>query len=136
MNTKKTVPFVFDGCILCDGVINVTIRGKKYNLHTAYLGGGLRYADPKAEVVLMTTNSIPYDELETGFILPRCCTEDKIAIKSTPKSYGHKIINLNDVIAWGYVDGGLNVKNNPYSCVMRPAKRTTRSTTTSKGKKK
>ena len=116
---------VYDGAVLFDGNIEVTTKGgKKHTLRVDYLGCALKNADPDKELLLMVRKDTPYCELTTGYLERRDEWEEKESpmfglCPSADKS-GFILLEYAEVLAWGYVDGGLNDKRKFYSCQCTP----------------
>lgn len=112
---------VYDGAVLFNGNIEVTTRGgKKHTLRVDYLGSALKNADPNKELLLMTRKDTPYCELTTGYLERRDEWEEKespmFGICPEADKINFTLIEYAEVLAWGYVDGGLNDKRKFYSC--------------------
>lgn len=112
---------VYNGAVLFDGNFNITTKdGKKHTLRVDYLGTTLKNADTDKELLLLLQHNTQYCELTTGYL----CRRDKWEEMEQPMfglyPFADKdevtLYKYAEVMAWGYVDGGLNDKSKFYSC--------------------
>ena len=109
------------GTILFNGTLTLQLKGKTYQVRTEYHGLDLQRASQNHEVIVLIKQHLPYDEIDTGFIV-RAKEYDKqhcFGLKSTKDAKMWPVYNYSDVIAWGYADGGLN-SGHFDSCRLRP----------------
>ena len=108
----------FNGTRTFSGIIKIDLEGKEYTLETDLMGTMLRQAYPKKEIVMLVSPHYRYNEVNTGFV----CILDE---EKYPNSFGLKIApddhfftkyDFPDVVAWGYVDGGLKDKTKLHYC--------------------
>lgn len=121
MIEEMTEKNVYDGAVLFNGNMEITTRdGKKRTLRIDYLGSALKKADPNKELLLMMRQDAPYCELTTGYLERRDEWEEKespmFGICPSADKIDFTLLEYADVVAWGYVDGGLNDKRKFYSC--------------------
>lgn len=122
---EMTEKNVYDGAVLFDGNMEVTTKdGKKHTLRIDYLGSALKNADPDKELMLMMRKDAPYCELTTGYLERRDEWEEKespmFGLCPASDKINFTLLEYADVVAWGYVDGGLNNKSKFYSCQCTP----------------
>ena len=122
---EMTEKNVYDGAVLFDGNMEVTTKdGKRHTLRIDYLGSALKSADPDKELMLMTRSDAPYCELTTGYLERRDEWEEKespmFGLCPAADKIDFTLLEYADVVAWGYVDGGLNDKSKFYSCQCTP----------------
>lgn len=115
INNLKTEPEMkqkqdnkYDGCVLFNGKIDITIKGERKQLNVDYFGNELKKADPKREVIIMRKGVVEYRELETGYVLVTEEMEEKgtFGLRPTHTCTSYGVYPLSDVIAWGYADDG------------------------------
>ena len=119
-NMKADKP-EFGGCITFDGNIQVRIPNHGLKTLRTDLGGmKLQKADPNKELLVLTRNHVGYDEIDTGYIVRAKNYDDGnppyFGLKHDPDADNWACHNYQDVIAWGYADGGLNDPTLFYSC--------------------
>ena len=112
---------IFTGRIMFDGNIQVTLlTGELKTLRTDLAGMKLQKADPNKELLVLTNRFTDYNEIHTGYIVRAKQYDDQerpcFGLKHDPDADCWTIINYQDVIAWGYADGGLNDPTLFYSC--------------------
>jgi hypothetical protein len=123
MEQKKEKAISQTGCTkLLKGAMSITLgNGKSYQVKTEYFGLGLQKASQENQVVMLIKQHLPYDEVDTGWLV-RTKEMDKnyqFGLKATKDARSWSVYNLNDVVAWGYADGGLN-SDHFRSCQLRP----------------
>lgn len=121
MIEEMTEKNVYSGAVLFDGNMEVTTKdGKRHTLRVDYLGSALKNADPNKELMLMMRDDVQYCELTTGYIERRSEWEEKespmFGLCPSADKINFTLLKYADVMAWGYVDGGLNDKRKFYSC--------------------
>lgn len=121
MIEEMTEKNVYDGAVLFNGNMEVTTRnGKRHTLRVDYLGSALKNADPNKELMLMMRDDVQYCELTTGYLERRDEWEEKespmFGLCPSADKIRFTLYEYADVVAWGYVDGGLNDKRKFYSC--------------------
>ena len=118
---KKNKPEnAYNGSILFDGNMTVTLAtGEEKTLRVDHMGCALKNVDHNKEVLLLMRGNAEYDEIDTGFVFFRKQMDGLFGLKPTADSEVYSIKSLNDVIAWGYADGGLN-NSRVYSCQCTP----------------
>lgn len=104
-----------------DGNITLKIQGKNYKLRTDYCGFGLKRASQKHSIVMLLKQHMDYNELDTGFLVRSKAydMERMFGLKARKSDRTWSIYHYSDVVAWGYIDGGLN-SDHFASCQMRP----------------
>ena len=125
MIEEMTEKNVYDGAVLFNGNMEVTTRdGEKHTLRVDYLGSALKNADPNKELMLMMRKDASYCELATGYIERRSEWEDgespMFGLCPSADKIRFTLYEYAEVVAWGYVDGGLNDKGKVYSCQCTP----------------
>lgn len=114
----------YDGSVLFDGTIRVTVKGQKKTLRIDYLGTMLHSVDPKKEVLMLTRNHQMYNEIDTGYVTVKkeWLERDNPVFLLRPSLDVNDGVMLEfaDVVAWGYVDGGLNDSRKACSCQYTP----------------
>ena len=116
MKQKSKPANAYNGAILFDGNMTVTLAtGEEKTLRIDHMGCALKNVDPNKEVLLLMRGNANYNEIDTGFVFFRKQMDGLFGLRPTPDSDGYTIKSLNDVIAWGYADGGLN-NSRIYSC--------------------
>jgi len=109
------------GTILFNGTLTLQLKGKTYQVRTEYHGLDLQRASQNHEVIVLIKQHLPYDEIDTGFIV-RAKEYDKqhcFGLKATQDAKMWPVYDYGDVVAWGYADGGLN-SGHFDSCRLRP----------------
>lgn len=110
----------FKGRCVFDGIIKITLGGEEYTLQTDEDGYYLRQADPNKEIVMLTVSHSKYDEVDTGFVSLKPVKEapygEMVCLKTSPKDKFYSVFTLPEIIAWGYVDGGLEDKSQHRYC--------------------
>jgi len=118
-NTKADKP-QYHGCVTFDGNLKVTINGQEKTLRTDLGGMMLRKADANKELIVLTSDHVGYNEIDTGYIVRAKTYDDGnppyFGLKDDPDAVSWGCFNYRDVIAWGYADGGLNDPTLFYSC--------------------
>ena len=119
-NMKADKP-MFTGRIMFDGNIQVKLlTGELKTLRTDLCGMKLQKADPNKELLVLTKSFTDYNEIHTGYIVRAKTYEDAeqphFGLKHEPDADSWAVINYQDVVAWGYADGGLNDPTLYYSC--------------------
>ena len=112
---------MFTGQIMFDGNIQVRLlTGELKTLRTDLAGMKLHKADPNKELLVLTNRFTDYNEIHTGYIVRTKQYDDQerpcFGLKHEPDADIWTVINYQDVIAWGYADGGLNDPTLYYSC--------------------
>ena len=119
-NTKADKP-EFGGCVTFDGNFQVRIPQHGIKTLRTDLGGlKLQKADPNKELLVLMSDNVGYNEIDTGYIVRAKTYDDGnppyFGLKYDPDSENWSCHNYCDVIAWGYADGGLNDPSLFYSC--------------------
>ena len=119
-NMKADKP-MFTGRIVFDGNIQVRLlTGESKTLRTDLAGMKLHKADPNKELLVLTNRFTDCNEIHTGYIVRTKQYDDQerpcFGLKHEPDADCWTVINYQDVIAWGYADGGLNDPTLFYSC--------------------
>ena len=122
---EMTEKNVYSGAVLFDGNMEVTTKdGKRHTLRVDHLGSALKNADPDKELMLLMRKDAPYCELTTGYLERRDEWEEKespmFGLCPSADKINFMLLEYADVVAWGYVDGGLNDKRKFYSCQCTP----------------
>ena len=120
---KKADKAVYDGSILFDGNMVVkTHGGRKHLLRVDNMGVELKHADPNKEVIIMMHGNEGYCELATGFVENREDWGDKgwFGLYPNDEKKRCNLYDYSELVAWGYVDGGLNDSRRFYSCHCTP----------------
>ena len=120
-NKNQEKPISTSGCHLFDGNLTLRLKGKEVKVRTEYFGLDLQHASQEHQLVMLIKQHLPYDEIDTGWLV-RTKAMDKehlfgLKAKKTDRTWS--VFNYNDVVAWGYWDGGLN-SNHFKSCQLRP----------------
>ena len=96
----------YNGSVLFNGKLNVTIGGEKKTLEIDYLGTGIKQADPNREVIVMLKKNIGYNEFDTGYVVRKEEWENMeqpaFGLSPTEEKDGYTLVSYGDVIAWGY----------------------------------
>ena len=111
----------YTGTITFDGNIQVNIPHHGWKTLRTDLGGMMLHkANPNKELLVLTSNHVGYDEIDTGYIVRTKTYDDGrppyFGLKHDPDADSWGCHNYCDVIAWGYADGGLNDPTLYYSC--------------------
>lgn len=110
----------FRGRHIFDGIFKINLKGKEYTIQTDEGGYFLRQADPDKEIILLSINHCQENEVDTGFVSFREVKEAPYGVmaclKASPKNKFYSVFLMDSIIAWGYVDGGLNDENTLHSC--------------------
>ena len=125
MIKEMTEKNVYNGAVMFNGNIEIATKdGKKRTLRIDYLGSALKNADPDKELILMMRQGVPFCELTTGYLERRDEWEEKespmFGFCPSADKIDFTLFEYADVVAWGYVDGGLNDKRKFYSCQCTP----------------
>lgn len=109
------------GCHLFDGNLTLRLKGKEINVRTEYFGLDLQHASQEHQLVMLIKQHLPYDELDTGWLVRTKAMdkERRFGLKARKNDRTWSVFNYNDVVAWGYADGGLN-SDHFKSCQLRP----------------
>lgn len=119
---KKKENVISDcGCTLFNGTLKLTLRGKEYKVRCEFHGLSLKRASQNHEIVLLIRQHLHYNEIDSGYLVRTKEYDERkvfgLKARKSDRTWG--IFNYNDVIAWGYADGGLN-SNHFDSCRLRP----------------
>lgn len=119
INTEK--PLSLTGCRMFDGNLSLTMGGKKYQVRCEYHGLDLQRASQEHQLVMLIKQHLPYDELDTGWLVRTKAMDEehRFGLKATHDARIWSVYDYNDVVAWGYADGGLNTEHFN-SCRLRP----------------
>lgn len=119
--TNVKNPLTDTGTILFDGNIEIVINKKKYKLRVEYHGLDMQRASQEHPIIVLLRQHIPYEEADVGYLVRTKAYDERHAfglkVKKDDRFWG--VFSYDDVIAWGYVDGGLN-SDHFNSCRMRP----------------
>lgn len=119
--SKVKNPITDTGIIVFNGNMDVTIEGKKYQLRVEYFGIDLRHANQEQPIIVLMRQHLPYNEADVGYLVRSKAYDDRhvfgLKVNKDDRSWG--VFDYRDVIAWGYVDGGLN-SDHFNSCHLRP----------------
>lgn len=109
------------GCHVFDGNLTLRIGKKEIKVRCEYFGLDLKHASQEHQMVVLIKQHLPYDELDTGWLVrtKQMDADHKFGLKPTENSRSWSVYDYNDVVAWGYADGGLN-SDHFNSCRMRP----------------
>lgn len=119
---KKADKPMFHGCVTFDGTMQVRLHNGEVKTLRTDLGGITLYhrANPNKELLVLVRNHVGFNELDTGYIVRSKQYDNSeqlfFGLKSEPDADGWACHNYQDVIAWGYADGGLNDPTLFYSC--------------------
>lgn len=98
----------FNGSVLFNGTMIINIKGKPYRVKVDYLGGSLKHADPKRELIVLLRDHIQYNEIDTGYYKRIEAKgdeqEDFFGLRPNAEDCGWSVHNYADVIAWGYAE--------------------------------
>lgn len=95
----------YNGSVLFNGKLNVTIGGEKKTLEIDYLGTEIKNADPNREVIVMLKKNIGYNEFDTGYVVRREEWDEEkhsFGLRPTLNDTTCTLVDYGDVIAWGY----------------------------------
>lgn len=95
----------YNGSVLFNGKLNVTIGGEKKTLEIDYLGTGIKNADPNREVIVMLKKNIGFQEFDTGYVVRREELDEErhsFGLRPTLNDTTCTLVDYGDVIAWGY----------------------------------
>lgn len=120
-NKSSEKPISNTGCHLFDGNLTLRLKGKEINVRTEYFGLDLQHASQEHQLVMLIKQHLPYDELDTGWLVRTKAMdkERRFGLKARKNDRTWSVFNYNDVVAWGYADGGLN-SDHFKSCQLRP----------------
>lgn len=109
------------GCHVFDGNLTLTLKGKQLKVHCEYHGLDLQRASQEHQMVVLIKQHLPYDEIDTGWLVRTkdMDKEHRFGLKAHKNDRTWAVYNYNDVVAWGYADGGLN-SDHFNSCRLRP----------------
>lgn len=98
----------FNGSVLFNGTMIINIKGKPYRVKVDYLGGSLKHADPKRELIVLLRDHVQYNEIDTGYYKRIEAKgdeqEDSFGLRPNAEDCGWSVHNYADVIAWGYAE--------------------------------
>ena len=120
-NKKAEKAISITGCRMFDGNLSIRLNGKEVKVRTEYFGLDLQHASQEHQMVVLIKQHLPYDELDTGWLV-RTKDMDKdhlFGLKARKNDRHWSVYDYNDVVAWGYADGGLN-SDHFKSCQLRP----------------
>ena len=118
---KKEKAISNSGGQIFDGLLTLRIGKKEYKVHTEYFGLDMQHASQEHQIIVLLKQHLPYDEIDTGWLV-RAKDLDKdhrFGLKARKSDRWFAVYDYNDVVAWGYADGGLN-SDHWNSCRMRP----------------
>lgn len=120
-NKKSEKPISITGCHIFDGNLTLKIAGKQYKVRCEYFGLDLQRASMEHQLVMLIKQHLPYGELDTGWLVRTkdMDKEHRFGLKARKNDRYWSVYDYNDVVAWGYADGGLN-SDHFNSCRMRP----------------
>ena len=120
-NKKKEKAISNTGCHIFDGNLTLRLNGKEIKVRCEYFGLDLQRASQEHQLVVLIKQHLPYDELDTGWLVRTkdMDKEHRFGLKTRKNDRMWAVYNYNDVVAWGYADGGLNSEHFD-SCRMRP----------------
>ena len=123
MDTKKKSekPISNTGCHIFDGNLTLRLKGKEVKVGCEYHGLDLQRASQDHQLIVLIKQHLPYNELDTGWLV-RSKDMDKnhrFGLKARKSDRNWSVYDYNDVVAWGYADGGLN-SDHFDSCRLRP----------------
>ena len=118
---KKEKALSITGCHVFDGNLTLRIGKKEIKVRCEYFGLDLKHASQEHQMVVLIKQHLPYNELDTGWLVrtKQMDADHKFGLKPTKNSRSWSVYDYNDVVAWGYADGGLN-SDHFNSCRMRP----------------
>ena len=111
------------GCQMFDG--NLTLRlwgGKELQVRCEYCGMDLQRASQEHQIVMLIKQHLTFNELDFGWLVRSKAYDEKhiFGLKAKKSDRSWSVYEYKDVVAWGYVDGGLNNPKHFNSCRMRP----------------
>ena len=109
------------GCHIFDGNLTLRLNGKEIKVRCEYFGLDLQRASQEHQLVVLVKQHMPYNEIDTGWLV-RTKDMDKshrFGLKAKKSDRTWSVFDYNDVVAWGYADGGLN-SDHFASCHLRP----------------
>lgn len=120
-NKKQEKPISNSGCIVFDGNLTFKVKGKTFKVHTEYHGLDLQRASQEHQVVMLIKQHMPDNEVDTGWLVrgKDLDKQHRFGLKARKHDRTFSVYDYNDVIAWGYADGGLN-SDHFNSCRLRP----------------
>ena len=120
-NKKKEKAISNTGCHVFDGNLTLRLNGKEIKVRCEYFGLDLQRASQEHQLVVLIKQHLPYDELDTGWLVRTkdMDKEHRFGLKARKTDRHWSVYDYNDVVAWGYADGGLN-SGHFNSCRMRP----------------
>ena len=119
--TKQEKPISNTGSHVFDGNLSLRLKGKEIKVRCEYFGLDLQRASQEHQLIVLIKQHLPYWELNTGWLV-RTKDMDKehhFGLKAKKEDRHWSVYDYNDVVAWGYADGGLN-SDHFNSCQMRP----------------
>lgn len=118
---KKEKAISNSGCHLFDGNLTLRLKGKEVKVRCEYFGLDLQRASQEHQLVVLIKQHLPYDELDTGWLVRTkdMDKEHRFGLKARKSDRHWSVYDYNDVVAWGYADGGLN-SDHFNSCRLRP----------------
>lgn len=120
-NKKKEKAISNTGCHIFDGTLTFRMGKKEYKVRCEYHGLDLQRASQEHQLVMLIKQHLPYEEIDTGWLV-RAKDLDKnhrFGLKARKEDRTFPVYDYNDVVAWGYADGGLN-SDHFDSCRLRP----------------
>ena len=119
-NKKQEKAISHTGCHLFDGTLSFKMGGKEYKVRCEYHGLDLQRASQEHQIVMLIKQHLPYDEIDTGWLVraKSLDKEHRFGLKAKKNDRTFAVYDYNDVVAWGYADGGLN-SNHFDSCRLR-----------------
>ena len=96
-------------------------KNKKSEKPISITGLDLQRASMEHQLVMLIKQHLPYGELDTGWLVRTkdMDKEHRFGLKARKNDRYWSVYDYNDVVAWGYADGGLN-SDHFNSCRMRP----------------
>ena len=109
------------GCHVFDGNLTLRLKGKEVKVRCEYFGLDLQRASQEHQLVVLIKQHLPFDELDTGWLVRTkdMDKEHRFGLKASKSDRHWAVYDYNDVVAWGYADGGLNSEHFD-SCRLRP----------------
>ena len=104
---------------------NLTLRlwgGKELQVRCEYCGMDLQRASQNHQIVMLIKQHLTFNELDFGWLVRSKAYDEKhiFGLKAKKGDRSWSVYEYKDVVAWGYVDGGLNNPKHFNSCRMRP----------------
>lgn len=120
-NKKQEKAISHTGCHIFDGTLSFKMGGKDYKVRCEYHGLDLQRASQEHQIVMLIKQHLPYDEIDTGWLVrtKNLDKEHRFGLKARKNDRTFAVYDYNDVVAWGYADGGLN-SDHFDSCRLRP----------------